>query len=79
MRNPLEASNENRRRCFCMNSIDKYRMFNILSLYKFSAFADLKSCFVCSNFVLLWTFRIACFCWLRSFSDSLDEHYPKLS
>ena len=42
-------------------------MLNILSLYKFSTFADLKSSFVCSNFVLLWTIQIARFCWLRSF------------
>ena len=42
-------------------------MFIILSLHEFSAFVDLKSSSVCSNFVLLWTIRIACFCWLRAF------------
>ena len=34
-------------------------VFYILSLYKFSTFADLKSSSVCSDFVLLWTIRIA--------------------
>ena len=35
-------------------------MFNILSLYKFSTFVDLKIYFLCSNFFLLWTIRIVC-------------------
>ena len=53
---------------WCINTV----MLNILSLYKFSTFVDLKSS-VCSKFALLWTIRIALFCWLRSFfSDSLD-------
>ena len=47
----------------CINTT----MRNILSKYKFSTFVDLKSSFGCSNFVLLLTIRIACFCWLRSF------------
>ena len=54
MINSLETSSENMRRCFCV------AMPNILSLYKFSRFVDLKSYFVCSDFVLLWTIRIAC-------------------
>ena len=42
-------------------------LLNILSLYKFSTCTDLKSSFVCSNYVLLWTIWIACFCWVSSF------------
>ena len=40
------------------------------SLYKFSTFADFKSYFVCSNFVLLRTILIACFFGCVVFSDS---------
>ena len=62
-----------------MSSAQITAMLNILSLYKFTTFADLKSSFVCSHFVLLSTIRIARFCWLRIFSDLLDRYYPKLS
>ena len=51
----------------------------MLSLYEFSTFADLKSYFVCSDFVLLWAIPIACFCWLCRLSELIDKYYPKLS
>ena len=44
--------------------------------------ADLKSSFVCSNPVLLWTnglFELRVFVGDVVFSDLLDKYYPKLS
>ena len=57
----------------CINTA----MLNILSLYNFSTFADLKCSFVCSNFVLLWTIRIACFYWLHVFSRFARPALPQ--
>ena len=50
MRNLLETPSENRGDALCINTA----ILNILSLYKFSTFVDLKSSFVCSNFVFLF-------------------------
>ena len=59
----------------CINAA----ILNLLSLYKFSTFADLKSSFVRSNFVLLWTDLKLAFVGCAVFSDSFDKNYPKLS
>ena len=62
MRNPLKRPNKSGKGCFCTTGICKYTVVFKLEIYNLEMFnrpSNIKSFFVCSNFLLLRITRIA--------------------